>query len=129
MNVNANTVLLIGIGGFIGSIARYLVGIAMHRFFDIYWFPVGTLAVNVIGCFLIGFLGGLLEFRQFSHPEVRFFLFTGLLGGFTTFSAFGYETFTLIKDSYIALAIINSLLQLFGGLGAVWAGNALSRFF
>lgn len=122
-----NNIILIGIGGFIGSIARYLIGIAAHRFFDIYWFPVGTLAVNVMGCFLIGLLGGIFELRQLSHPEVRFFVFTGLLGGFTTFSAFGYETFNLFKDGYIALSVINSLLQLFVGLGAVWIGDAVSR--
>ncbi len=120
-------ILLIGLGGFIGSVARYLVGITIHRYFDIYWFPVGTLAVNVIGCFLIGFLGGFLELRQLSHPEIRFFLFTGLLGGFTTFSAFGYETFNLFKDGYIALSVMNSFLQLIVGLAAVWAGNAISR--
>lgn len=122
-------ILLIGIGGFIGSIARYLIGISVHRSLDIYWFPVGTLAVNIAGCFLIGLLGGLLEYRQLSHPEIRFFLFTGILGGFTTFSAFGYETFNLFKDGHILLSFLNSFLQLFLGLGAVWAGYLLSRVF
>lgn len=122
-------ILLIGIGGFIGSIARYLVGIGVHRSLDIYWFPVGTLAVNIAGCFLIGLLGGLLEYRQLSNPEIRFFLFTGILGGFTTFSAFGYETFNLFKDGYILLSILNSFLQMFLGLGAVWTGYVLSKFF
>lgn len=122
-------ILLIGIGGFIGSIARYLVGITVHRYFDIYWFPIGTLSVNVIGCFLIGFLGGLLEFRQISHTEIKFFLFTGILGGFTTFSAFGYETFNLYKDGYIFLSILNPVLQVFLGLTAVWLGYSLSKIF
>lgn len=120
-------ILLIGVGGFIGSIARYLVGITVHRCLDIYWFPFGTLAVNVAGCFLIGLLGGLFELRQLSHPEIRFFLFTGVLGGFTTFSAFGYETFNLFKDGYIFLSILNSFLQLFLSLLAVWIGYLLSR--
>ncbi len=122
-------ILLIGIGGFIGSIARYLVGISVHRYLDIYWFPFGTLAVNVIGCFLIGLLGGLFEFKQITHPEIRFFILTGILGGFTTFSAFGYETFNLFKDGYILLSILNSILQLFLGLIAVWVGYLLSKLF
>lgn len=122
-------ILLIGIGGFIGSIARYLVGTYVHRFLDIYCFPFGTFTVNLIGCFLIGLLGGLFEFKQITHPEIRFFIFTGILGGFTTYSAFGYETFNLLKDGYIFLALLNSILQLILGLLAVWVGYTLARLF
>ncbi|MCX8030910.1 MAG: fluoride efflux transporter CrcB [Thermodesulfovibrionales bacterium] len=120
-------IILIGIGGCIGSISRYLVGVTVHRLLNIYWFPVGTLAVNVVGCFLIGLIGGILEIKQVNHAEIKFFLFTGILGGFTTFSAFGYETFNLYKDGFIFLSILNPIIQVILGLAAVWCGYFLSK--
>jgi CrcB protein len=92
------------------------------------WLPFGTLVVNVVGCFLIGFLSGLAEARSVFGPEVRLFLFIGVLGGFTTFSSFAYETFALARDTENLAAAANIFAQVILGLIAVWVGNALVRF-
>jgi len=120
-------ILIVGIGGFIGSVSRYLVGGWVHNSTNITWFPVGTFAVNMCGCFLIGFLGGISESLQVFTPETRLLLFIGVLGGFTTFSSFGYETFTLIRDGEVFAAAANAGLQVILGLGFVWLGNISSR--
>jgi fluoride exporter len=120
-------ILLVGAGGFLGSIARYLTGGVIYSWVRTPWLPWGTLVVNVLGCLIIGFLGGLAEARQVLGPEVRLFLFIGVLGGFTTFSTFGYETFALLRDGQTLQAVLNILLQLLLGLGAVWAGYIISR--
>jgi CrcB protein len=83
--------------------------------------------VNVIGCFLIGLLYGLGETKGFLTPELRLFLGTGFLGGFTTFSTFGYETLSLSRYGEPMTALANLLLHLFLCLSAVWAGDALSK--
>lgn len=119
--------LLVGFGGFLGSIARYLVGGAVHRLADGPVFPFGTLVVNVTGCLAIGVLGALAEARGILSPEARVFLLIGLIGGFTTFSSFGYETFQLLRDGEAFPALANVLLQVILGLGAVWAGSAFVR--
>lgn len=120
--------LLVGAGGFIGSIFRYICGKTVHSLLQQYpWFPFGTLTVNVAGCLLIGFLAGLSETRHIFSAEARLFVFAGFLGGFTTFSSFGYETFVLARDVQPTAAIANVALHLVLGLGAVWAGNLLSR--
>lgn len=118
---------LVGAGGFLGSISRYAVGGAVHRFLDNPWFPYGTATVNIVGCFIIGLLGGLLDSRQLFSPETRLFLMVGFLGGFTTFSSFGYETITLARDAQLLSAFWNVGLQIFLGLSAVWLGLNLSR--
>ena len=89
--------------------------------------PYGTLVVNVVGCLLIGFLSGLAENRSVFGPEVRLFLFIGILGGFTTFSSFAYETFSLARDNENLAAAVNVSAQLIFGLMGVWFGNALAR--
>jgi fluoride exporter len=119
--------LLVGSGGFLGSVSRYLVGGWVHRLLGVATFPVGTLAVNVIGCFVIGFLGGLAEARQMLTPEGRLFLMLGFLGGFTTFSSFGYETLSLARGGEGVRALVNVALHLVLGLTAVVAGQQLSR--
>lgn len=120
-------VLLVGLGGFIGSISRYLVGGLVHRLFPFTVFPYGTLVVNVVGCLLIGFVIGLVEFRQLFRPEIRLFLLIGVLGGFTTFSTFSYETYALARDGETVRAGMNVLLHIVVCFGAVWFGNVLSR--
>jgi len=119
--------LLVGCGGFLGSIARYAVGGAIHRAVQAPVFPFGTLCVNVVGCLAIGILGGLVEGRGLFTPETRVFLFIGVLGGFTTFSSFGYETFQLLRDGERLFAAVNVGLQMGLGLAAVWAGFAATR--
>ncbi len=119
--------LLVGCGGFLGSIARYLVGGAVHQLASGPVFPYGTLVVNLTGCLAIGVLGALAEARGILSPEARVFLLIGILGGFTTFSSFGYETLQLLRDGEAFPALANVLLQVVLGLGAVWAGSALVR--
>jgi len=122
-----SNIILVGVGGFIGSVGRYLLGGWVHRLMDNAWFPYGTLAVNICGCFLIGLLGGLFDTRQVLGPEARMFLFIGVLGGFTTFSSFGYETMALARDGEFLAAGANIALQIVLGLGSVWLGNVVSR--
>jgi CrcB protein len=120
-------ILLVGCGGFIGSVGRYLVGGWMHRWLDTTLFPVGTLTVNMVGCFLIGLCGGLAESRQMFSVEGRLFLFIGIFGGFTTFSSFGLETLNLIRDNALLAACGNVAAQLIGGLLAVWLGLIFAK--
>jgi CrcB protein len=119
--------LLVGIGGFIGSILRYLTVTLIFNLVDYPDFPYGTMVVNIIGCFVIGVLSGLAETRDIITPELRIFLFIGILGGFTTFSSFGYDTFGLLRDGSFFYAAINVIVQVFIGLGAVWLGYSLAR--
>ena len=116
-------VLLVGAGGFLGAIARYgLGGLVQDRAGAT--FPLGTLVVNVVGCFVIGLVSELAETRGFLTPESRAFLVIGVLGGFTTFSAFGNETLNLLRERDLALAGANVLLNVVLALGAVWLGRA-----
>lgn len=120
-------ILLVGLGGFLGSVSRYLVAGWTHRLWPLTTFPVGTLAVNVLGCWLIGLLAGLAEVRQLLGTDARLFLLIGVLGGFTTFSTFAYETLALTRDAEFFRPFANVLLQVVLGLGAAWLGYALAR--
>lgn len=117
-------ILLVGAGGFIGSVLRYLVSGWVQQASRSVDFPFGTLAVNVIGCFVIGILAQLAESRGVFTSESRLFVFTGLLGGFTTFSSFGNETLNLARDSQLMNAFANVGANLVIGLVAVWLGRA-----
>ena len=120
-------ILMVGIGGFAGSICRYIISDLSHRLFNDPFFPYGTIIVNVTGCLFIGLLGGLSETKQIFTPEIRALILIGFLGGFTTFSAFGYEIFTVTRDGQIASALLNLLLHLILGFGSVWLGFSISR--
>lgn len=122
-----NNILLVGLGGFIGSIARYLMAGGVNRYWLLAQFPFGTLVVNVIGCLVIGFLGGLAISKASFTESYRLFLFTGILGGFTTFSAFGLETFYLLRSAQWVMAFLNIMAQLVLGLGATALGYWLSN--
>lgn len=119
--------LLIGSGGFIGSVGRYLVSRGMQSLFMELSLPMGTLSVNAIGCLLAGLLGGLLETRLDLSAELQLFFLVGVLGGFTTFSAFGYETFNLLRTTHPLVAGANILTQVVLGIGAVCLGHWLAR--
>jgi CrcB protein len=118
---------LIGSGGFIGSVFRYLLSGYVQSWSDTSRFPSGTLFVNVSGCLVIGFLSQLVETRGLFTPETRAFLFIGCLGGFTTFSTFGNESFNLLRDGQHALGLLNIGLHLFLCLVAVWFGRNLAH--
>ncbi|MCX6060532.1 MAG: fluoride efflux transporter CrcB [Chloroflexi bacterium] len=119
-------ILLVGAGGFIGSILRYLVSGYIQQSTKSIDFPYGTLAVNLIGCFVIGFLAQLAEARGMFTSESRSFVFVGILGGFTTFSSFGNETLNLARDSQIMNALANVGANVILGLFAVWLGRTVS---
>jgi CrcB protein len=120
-------IAVIGLGGCLGAILRYLVAGGVHALAKSASFPLGTLTVNVAGCLLIGFGGGLMENRQFFSPEWRSFLFVGVLGSFTTFSTFGLETFNLAKQGQWLASLGNVGFSLTLGLVAVFTGYVLSR--
>lgn len=111
----------------VGAVMRYLVGRGVFAATGAAWFPYGTLTVNIAGCLLIGLLAGFAEARQALSPETRAFLLVGLLGGFTTFSAFGLETVSLVRQGEIAAGLGNIALQLVLGLAAVWIGLTIAQ--
>ena len=121
-------IIFVGVGSFVGGVLRYLVSTWVHRLLDNPWFPYGTLVVNVSGCLVIGFLSGLADERSVFTSEARLFVFIGFLGGFTTFSSFALETFSLARNTQSVAAGTNVALQLIFGLVSVWAGNVLARF-
>ena len=117
---------LVGTGGFIGAIARYGISGLVQRSAALSSFPHGTLAVNMLGCLLIGIAVGLVDSRQVFGPDFKLFAVVGLLGGFTTWSTFGYETLTLLRDAEYLRATANVAIHVMLGLVLVWAGYALA---
>ena len=114
--------LIVGLGGLLGSMARYKIGGVILHHSASWRFPLSTFVVNVVGCFVIGLLAALVEHRDYFSADARLFLFTGLLGGFTTFSAFGYEGVFLLRRGEIAIAAAYAALSLVCGFAAVWLG-------
>ena len=120
------TLLLVGTGGFIGSVLRYLLSSYVQQLSKGLQFPFGTLAVNVVGCVLVGFLAELADQRSLISDETRGFLIVGILGGFTTFSAFGNETMNLLRSGEPWLAFGNILGHITLGLLSVWLGYSIA---
>ncbi len=120
-------ILIVGIGGCLGAVARYkLGGLVLHHTAN--WkFPASTFFVNVLGCLTAGLLAGLAEKHGFFSREVRLLLFTGLLGGFTTFSAFGLDTIYLLQRHELWWAGLNVVLSVVVGLSALWIGVSVIR--
>jgi CrcB protein len=117
---------LVGSGGFVGAMCRYGLSGFVQRNVALATFPYGTLAVNLLGCLLIGIVVGLVDSRQMFGPEFRLFALIGLLGGFTTYSTFGYETFALLRDADFLRAAANVTVHVVLGLALVWIGYALT---
>ena len=127
--MSIESILLVGVGGSLGAVARFLaVRVVEQLPWAMSGFPLGVLAVNVAGCLIIGLLAGLSHSQGMfaAGSGSRAFLFVGILGGFTTFSAFGLDTLTLVRDGSVWMAAANVALQLALGLGAVWAGYKLT---
>jgi CrcB protein len=118
--------VLLVVGGGIGSALRYALALGVDARVGLR-FPLGTLAVNLCGCFAIGVFASLADLRGTISPSLRLFLVTGLLGGFTTFSAFGMETFQLLQDGRAAAALANAAGSVVLGVCAVAAGVWLVR--
>jgi len=119
------SILLVAFGGALGSVARFkLSGWALDHAAN--WrFPLGTFVVNVLGCLVIGILAGLAVKDGFFSTEARVFLFTGIVGGFTTFSAFELETFQLLRRGEFLVAGSNVVLSIVLGLIALWIGFSM----
>lgn len=119
-------IALVAAGGAIGSVLRYLVGLAAARSLGPA-FPFGTLTVNLVGGFLIGLVAGVFAIRAEAPQELRVFLITGCLGGFTTFSAFSLDVVTLLERGDSGLAALYLLVSVGFSIAAVFAGLALMR--
>lgn len=119
-------ILLVGLGGGIGSMLRYVSQRFADKLYPIY-FPLGTFAVNIIGCFLIGIFWG-ISFKSFDANENwKLFLMTGLCGGFTTFSAFTLEGIGLLKEQKTGLFFLYVAASILVGLAATYLGMKISR--
>jgi CrcB protein len=119
-------VLLVALGGALGSVARYGLSGFVHRYAPPS-FPYGTFVVNVVGCLAFGLIAGLVEARSVISPTARTFLLIGVLGGFTTFSSYAFETFALLRDVEIGRALVNAAGQVGVGLLVLWLGYVLAR--
>lgn len=119
-------IAMIAAGGAVGATLRYLISGYAQRHTD-GLFPVGTLFVNVIGCLIIGSLGALFAGPHLIREEYRAAVLVGVLGAFTTFSTFGWETFSLLNAGQIRLAVVNVVLSNGVGLAAVWIGYRLGE--
>jgi fluoride exporter len=118
--------ILIGLAGLIGTLLRYwLSGFVARRYGET--FPVGTLVVNVIGCLIAGAVFNLTEERFLVNPTLRTVILIGLLGGFTTFSSYGLQTFTLLRDGEFGFASLNIVVSNVLGLFMVWIGYSLIK--
>jgi len=120
------TILYIAIGGAMGSVLRYLTSVLVSK----YWanhFPLATFITNVLGCFLIGILIGILEKNNLANSNLKWFLITGFCGGYTTFSTFGFENYTLFQNNNSLLAFGYIALSVFFGIFAVWLGLFVSK--
>ena len=118
-------IIIVGAGSFLGGITRYVVSQFMDGKFPGV-FPYGTLTINILGCLLIGVLFGFLE-KTMLNQEWRIFLATGILGGFTTFSAFSIETYNLIREGHSWMAVLYVLASVVAGLMLTVLGFYLAR--
>lgn len=120
-------ITLVGLGGAIGSIGRFIASQTIQRFLFTTGFPYGTLVVNVAGCLIIGVVYGLSERFNWLTPEWRIFLTTGICGGFTTFSTFSYESVALIRDYELLYAAMNIAGSVIIGFAATYFGLSLTK--
>jgi CrcB protein len=117
--------VLVGAGGALGSMARHGIGMAIVRVSPNRVVPYATMTVNLVGCLVIGLLAGLIASQRLTmSPAVRAFVFVGVLGGFTTFSSFGLDTFTLAHGGRTGMAAFNAATQVAAGCMLVAAGYA-----
>jgi len=120
------SILLVGIGGALGCCLRYLTTIFFTKWIA-QSFPWATFVANIAGCLLIGLLMGCFSRMELNNTDVKLLLVTGFCGGYTTFSAFAFENFTLIQQGNYAMALLYILISVFIGIAAVMSGFAMAR--
>jgi CrcB protein len=118
--------LLIAIGGALGSVARYLLSTFVMRASGTL-FPLGTFVVNFVGCVVFGAIVGAAQQRLVLSADARAFLLIGILGGFTTFSSYAFESVALLRDGQLFAASINIVGQVVAGLAGLWSGYLMTR--
>ena len=125
---NLRQLIIAGLGGFLGSACRFWISSMTYQILG-QDFPYGTLFVNVIGFFFIGFLMTVFEERFLVSPDLRIFLTIGILGGFTTFSTFSFETVSLLREGSYLAGTANIVFSILNCLGATWFGSAIGKLF
>jgi len=122
------TILFIGTGGFLGTVARFLVSKLSQQMFQT-TFPLGTLIVNLTGCFILGIIYGLMERGELFSSDVRLFLTVGFCGGFTTFSTFAFENANMLRDGNFTQVALYTGISVIIGIAALIAGGVTTRLF
>ena len=122
------TILFIGTGGFLGTVARFLVSKLSQQMFQT-TFPLGTLIVNLTGCFILGIIYGLMERGELFSSDVRLFLTVGFCGGFTTFSTFAFENANMLRDGNFTQVALYTGISVIIGIAALIAGGVTTRMF
>jgi fluoride exporter len=120
------TIIYIAIGGAIGSVLRFFTSILVAKYWNSH-FPLATFLANCVGCFLMGMFMGFLHKNQLADSHLKWFLITGFCGGYTTFSAFGFENINLFQQQNSFLAFTYIVLSIISGLFAVWLGLFVSK--
>ncbi|MCL9808760.1 fluoride efflux transporter CrcB [Flavobacterium luminosum] len=120
------TIIYIAIGGAIGSVLRYLTSIVVGKWST---FPYGTFLANILGCLAIGLFFGFFEKNTLLSKELKFFLITGLCGGYTTFSSFSYENVQLLQNNQMGMAFLYTALSIMIGFLATWIGLLIATRF
>jgi CrcB protein len=120
-------IVIIGMGGFAGAIARYVLGGAIHEWSGKSVFPWGTIIVNVLGCFCFGLIASLMTERQIIDPALHSMVFIGFLGAFTTFSTFSNDTIRLLDAKVHWLAWANMIVSVLAGFGALLLGKIVGK--
>ncbi|NDW12685.1 fluoride efflux transporter CrcB [Bacteroides sp. 214] len=119
-------ILLVGLGGGLGSILRFLTSVIVNKYTQT-TYPLSTFTVNIIGCFIIGMLLGLFERNQIINTDLRLLFMTGFCGGYTTFSAFALENINLFQSGHTLTALLYIVASVILGLLAVWGGVLLIK--